>query len=305
VNLPWLDAATIESTLSFAEAVDALEHALRSGLDPTADFDRAVVEVAHGQLLLMPSQAASGVGVKVATVSTANPARGLPRIQGVYLLCDAETLTPMALLDGSALTLRRTPAVSALAVRYLAGAVTGRLVVLGTGPQAWGHVEAVRAVRDVAEVVVVGRDAARAAGFAARLADTGVPAVAGPTEAVADAVAGADLVLCATSAAAPLFPGEVVPDHTCVVAVGSHEPGVRELDAQLMRRSAVVVEDRDTALREAGDVILAGLDRDALVDLADVVRGTVAVSHDRPRVFKSVGMGWEDLVVAAETVRRL
>jgi ornithine cyclodeaminase len=119
-------------------------------------------------------------------------------------------------------------------------------------------------------------------------------------------VATADVVVCATSAAEPLFDGRLVRDGACVVAVGSHEPGRRELDAELVGRSLVVVEDPAAALREAGDVVQAvaegRLSPAALVGLAALVRGEVTRCTDRPNVFKSVGMSWEDLAVAAGVV---
>ena len=96
-------------------------------------------------------------------------------------------------------------------------------------------------------------------------------------------------------------------DHATVVAIGSHEPDAREVDDALVRRATVVVESRASALREAGDVIgalAAGAVReDALVTLADVVCGRVVVPGDRPRLFKSTGMAWEDAVVASALVR--
>lgn len=303
-SLRWLDAVQVESSLSYGDAVDALERALEAGLDPAADCPRTVVEVDHGHLLLMPSQSASSVGVKVASVAPANPGHGLPRIQAVYLLWDAETLSPVAMLDGTAITSRRTPAVSAVAARHLATPCASRLVVFGTGPQARGHIAALRAVRDITEVVVIGRNAARTEAFAEEVAQSGITAVAGDPGAVAEA----DIVICATTSTEPLFAGALVPDRCCVIAVGSHEPHVRELDAALLRRATVVVEDAATALREAGDVILAvsegALKQGQLVPLTDVVRGRVTVDSDLPRVFKSVGMGWQDVVVAAAVYAR-
>jgi ornithine cyclodeaminase len=178
------------------------------------------------------------------------------------------------------------------------------LVVFGTGPQARGHVEAVRAVRPVTDVVVVGRERGRTQAFVDRVSSTGVPASVGGPESVAQA----DVVVCTTTSGVPLFDGALVPDHACVVAVGSHEPARRELDAALMGRATVVVEDVATALREAGDVVMAVdegvLDRSALVPLADLVTGRVRVGTDRPSVFKSVGMAWQDLVAASEIRRR-
>jgi ornithine cyclodeaminase len=261
--LPFLDHMGID----YAGAVAALREALLSGVDVDADPARTVVPVPAGQLLLMPSSGARYTGVKLATVATG----GTPRIKGVYVLMDATTLAPLALLDGPALTTLRTPAVSALAVDHLAPKTPARLVVFGKGPQAHGHVAAIEAVREVSEVRMLGR------------ADDPAP------------VADADIVCCATTARTPLFPADLLRPDATVVAVGSHEPDARELPAELM--TTVVVESIATAQREAGDVILAGTTD--LIPLAAVVRQEVTVPDDRPRVFKSVGMAWEDLAVAA------
>jgi len=300
-GLPWVDADRVLST-GFIAAVDALEAALADGLDPAADPARISVPLDHGEFLLMPSQGPGVAGVKVLTVAPGNPERDLPRIQAVYLLCDAETLTPRALLDGSALTTLRTPALSAVAARHLAPSGPARVVVFGSGPQAWGHVHALAAVRELADVVITGRSAARAEELAERLRTEGVAARADS----ASAVAGATIIVCATTASEPVFDGALVGDDAFVVAVGSHERDRRELDGELVGRSQVVVEDVATALREAGDVVMAieegHMDAAGPVPLAEIVRGAASVDPNRPRVFKSVGMGWEDLVVAAACV---
>ena len=139
-----LDAEAIATALTPSVAADLLESELHAGLDPEADPPRSVLPAAAGELLVMPSTAGA-VGVKLATVAPANPARGLPRIQGAYVLFDPGTLAPVAVLDAAALTAVRTAAVSALAVRFLAAHDASRLLVWGTGPQAWAHVEAVAA----------------------------------------------------------------------------------------------------------------------------------------------------------------
>jgi ornithine cyclodeaminase/alanine dehydrogenase-like protein (mu-crystallin family) len=166
--------------------------------------------------------------------------------------------------------------------------------VFGSGPQARSHVDALRAVRPVSDVVVVGRNPERARALAARV---------GARVGSASDVAGADLVACCTTAREPLFDGALLTPHATVVAVGSHEPDAREVDDETVRRSTVVVESRETALREAGDVIQAvsaGVcDPGELLGLAEVVRGEAKPAPAAPRLFKSVGMAWEDLVVAA------
>jgi ornithine cyclodeaminase len=292
--IPFLAAAPDERT-----AVEALRAALRAGLEPEDDWARSRVPTAHGELLLMPAEWGGYAGIKVATVAPDNPRVGRPRIQGAYLLLDAETLTPLAMLDGAALTTVRTAAVSALAVDELAVPTVARLVVFGTGPQARGHIAAIRAVRPVEEVVVIGTAASRTAAFAS--------SVAARVGSVAE-VAGADVVVCATTARTPLFDGALLASHATVVAVGSHELDAREVDDTTVCASTVVVEARSAALREAGDVVqpvAAGVfDPDAVVDLASVVRGTAEVDTSRPRLFKSVGMAWEDLVIAASSWER-
>jgi ornithine cyclodeaminase/alanine dehydrogenase-like protein (mu-crystallin family) len=279
MSLPFLAAAELAQRLTPTTAIDALQEALLGGLDPEADPPRSALALDGGELLVMPSTAARHAVVKLVTVG------GEPRIQGVCVVFDAATLAPVALVDGIALTNARTPAVSALAVRALAAPDARRLLVFGRGPQAHGHVEAIRAVRPIEHVDMVGRDRGD----------------------VDDLVAAADIVCCATTAREPLFDGSLVADHATVVAIGSHEPDAREVDDALVRRATVVVESRASALREAGDVIGAlaagALREDALVTLADVVCGRVVVDPQRPRLFKSTGMAWEDAVVASALVR--
>ena len=121
-----------------------------------------------------------------------------------------------------------------------------------------------------------------------------------------DVLRAADVVVCATSARSPLFDAELIADTAVVIAVGSHEPDARELPGALCGRSTVVVEDVGTAVREAGDVCLAlaegALQAADLVPMRDVVIGRVVPDPGRPLVVKTVGMSWQDLVVAEAVV---
>ncbi len=279
MSLPFIDADEVGRRLDARRGADALEAALLDGLDPEADPPRGTVELDRGQLLVMPSGAARHPVVKLVTVG------GEPRIQGVCVIFDGATLAPAALVDGIAVTNLRTAAVSALAVRHLAVPEARRLLVFGRGPQGHAHAEALRAVRPIERVDMVGRDH-------------------GPLD---ELVPAADIVCCCTTAREPLFDGALVADHAVVVAIGSHEPGVRETDDALASRSTIVVESRASALREAGDVILAieaGATAPAeLMTLAELVRGKAQPAPRRPRLFKSTGMAWEDAVIAAALAR--
>ncbi|MFI6297489.1 ornithine cyclodeaminase family protein [Nonomuraea sp. NPDC050790] len=307
--LPYIDAEALERLVPVPRAVRLLEEALRDGLDPEDTPQRPVVDLPGGQMLLMPAATRAYAGVKAVTIAPEDATRELPRIQGAYLLFDGATLAPLAVMDGIALTSLRTPAVSALAATHLAPADARTLVVFGSGPQAWGHVLALRTVRPLERVTVVARHPQRAEALAARCAGLGLAAETlcgddpGTRAAVDTAVAGADLVACCTTAREPLFPGKLARDGAAILAVGSHEPDAREVDDDLVARSTVVVESRASALVEAGDVIvpirhgtittghLAG-------NLAELVNGRVTAGPG-PRLFKSTGMAWQDLVVAA------
>lgn len=310
MNLPLLGADDIEA-LGPTGAVDALEAALSGGLDPETAPPRHHVTVPGGELLIMPATTRQVTGVKIAGVAPANPARDLPRITGSYLLLDAPTLLPLALLDGAALTTLRTPAVSALAIRHLTGPVVRHLVLFGTGPQAYGHLAAVLAERRVERVTVVGRNPHRAEALAEHARRLGVDARVGQGRGTGE-VATADLVLCCTTSATPLFDGSLVPDGATVVAVGSHTPDAREVDTALVSRSAVIVESRSAALSEAGDLLIPLAEgafgaEDIVANLAELVTGRNIegrpADFEGPRFFKSVGMGWEDLAVAAAVHR--
>jgi ornithine cyclodeaminase len=303
----YLDAAAV-GALGPRAAVAAVRDALRAGLDPAADVPRITIDLGTGQFLLMPSQApARGVagaaaaavstepgaaGVKIVTVAPGNPALGLPRIQAVYLLFDQQTLSLGAILDGTALTTLRTPAVSVAAVLDLLPDRSLRVVVIGAGPQAVAHAETLAAVRRIEQVTYLVRDRGRVP----------LDAVGLNTTEAEEALRAADVVVCATSARVPVFDSRLLSDDVVVIAVGSHEPDAREVDAALLARATVLVEDRATALREAGDVVLAiaegAVAADELVPMRDGMVSRAAVPVGGPVVFKSVGMAWEDLVIA-------
>lgn len=292
----FLDADAV-AALGPAAAVQAITDALRGGLNPAADPHRVSVGLTEGEFLLMPSETLTDAGVKVVTIAPNNPIHGLPRIQAAYLLFDRETLALRAVLDGTALTTLRTPAVSVAAVLQRLPDRPLRAAVIGAGPQATGHVSTLAAVRPVESATYLVRDPSR----------TPLDAITLGSPQADEALESADVVVCATSARSPVFDSALLRDDAVVVAVGSHEPDARELDAPLLGRATVVVEDVATALREAGDVVLAiaesTLTAADLVPMRDVLTGDVALPTDRPLVFKSVGMSWQDLVVAAAVVR--
>lgn len=313
-DLPVIDDRGLRVLLPITTAVVALESALHDGSAPGGSPARTSILTGSGELLMMPAASSRYVGVKLASVAQDNPTIGFPRVQGVYVLFDARSLTPRALVDGIALTSWRTPAVSAVAMRHLAPQRPVRLVVLGTGPQGRGHVEAVAAIRPVTHVTVVGRDRAKAEQMAVWAAEQGLPAAVVAGSDLPDDLEGpiraADVVVCATTSRWPVFDSEWLAPDALVIAVGSYTPDAREVDSALIRRATIVVETRETALREAGDIVIPVQNREigpSVIDgdLADLVTGQVYVEPGRPRLFKGVGEAWEDLVIASAVYDQL
>lgn len=313
-GLPVLGESQLRALVPMTAAIVALEAALYDGTAPGVTPARTSVLTQAGQILLMPAATSRFVGIKLVTIAPDNPAIGLPRIQGVYVLMDAVALSPVALIDGVALTSLRTPATSAVAVRRLAVKGAVRLVVIGTGPQGYGHVEAVQAVRPVSHLTVAGRDRARAEAMATWAAGRGlsVEVVAGAdlADGLEQPVRAADVVVCATTSASPVVRGEWIRDGAVVVAVGSHEPDAREVDSDLVLRSLVLVETRETALREAGDILIPIRDGECgpeviSGDLSQLVKGHLNLDERRPRLFKGCGEAWQDLVVASAAQDRM
>lgn len=310
----WFSAADQYALVSIGDCADALAVALHGEqLRKEWPFDQPRSSLragaGSGQLLVMPSTSMGHVGVKLVTVADPAVLAPGPRIQGVHIQFDAETLAPSAILDGTALTNLRTAAVSVLALRSLADPGSTELLVFGAGPQASSHVRGIAAEWPIRRVRLASRRPERARFLARELAGAldGVDVVALTADEVDGAVGDADVIVCATTAVTPIFAGQPR-DGSAIVAVGSHSPAARELHSGLMRRAYVVVEDRRTALREAGDIVMAIADgaltaQEIDSDLAELVRGS-AVVRDRPLVFKSVGMAWQDAVVADAILAR-
>jgi len=264
-------------------------------------------------LLLMPAWRADGdVGVKIVTVFPDNAHRGLPSVNAAYLLLSGQTGQPRAWIDGRALTLLRTAAVSALAADLLAPAAPAVLLMVGTGALSRYLIEGHRAVRTYQSVLVWGRDPRKAAAVAEDLAARGWPARAAAD--LAAAVRSADVISCATLAEQPLIRGAWLKSSCHLDLVGSFKSSMREADDDCLRGAFVAVDTKD-ALDDSGDLIFplaAGViqktDIVALSDLATLsdiaALGGLAAHRQVPRagrtVFKSVGVALADLAVAVE-----
>ena len=302
--------AELLALLDDRSLVERLREAFREGAHvPLRHGHSLPAPGGQGTLLLMPAwQMGRSLGVKVVTVFPGNAARGLSAVQAAYLWLDAETGAPLALMDGAALTRRRTAAASALAADYLARRDSATLAMVGTGSLAPHLVAAHAAVRPIRDVRVWGRTPDKARALAASLDRPGLRVTA-VTDLEA-AVRGADVVSCATLATLPLVRGAWLAQGMHLDLVGGFTPEMREADDEAVRRSRVFV-DTEAAFAEAGDVVQplsSGLlRRDDVADLADLVhaRRPGRTADAEITLFKSVGAALEDLAAAGLAYERL
>ncbi len=292
-ELSVIGRAAIEQALPPWRARQAIGTALGAG--EGRPLPRTSLAFGAGELLVMPAEDGDLAGVKILTLAPSGP-----HAQGIYVLFEALSLTPVLLLDGAALTEVRTAAVSAWATNVLAPPEAGTLMIFGSGAQARAHLRALADIRALQEVLLVALDDRSAAELLGLAESLGTKA----RRAAASEVARADIVCCCTTSPRPLFDGRLLRPGTHVIAIGSHLPDRRELDTATVARSVVVVETRASALAEAGDLIIP-IKEGALgpgpvaADLFELARGLVPPGdgHD-VTLFKSVGVAFEDLAVA-------
>lgn len=319
-----LSSDDIAAVLTPRLVVDALEAAFRAPVEVPVRHHHRMAKVGEpdAMLLLMPAWHAPGApaptyaGVKVVSVVPGNARRGKQSVVGAYLLLSGETGETLAVIDGSALTLWRTAAASALAARRLARPDASRLVMVGAGSLAPYLIAAHASERPIDTVTIWNRDAAKAEAVAARLsAGEGLSAGRSTTiTATADleaAVAAADIVSCATLSTEPIVLGRWLRPGTHVDLVGGFTPQMREADDEAVRRAEVYVDTRAGATVEAGDIVQP-LASGALThagirgDLFDLCRGTAPGRTDPAAItlFKSAGTALEDLAAAALVYER-
>ena len=300
-------AEAVAAATPWPALIDALAAAFADPASVTAPPRAHHTVQAQGDpdrtLLIMPAWDARGATVvKLVSVVPGNGARGLPAIQGQVLVSDAETGAWTALIDGGALTERRTAAASALAARHLARADARTLFMVGTGRLSRALIAAHASVRPIARVLVWGRSPDKAEAVAAWARAQGLDAATATLEHGAQA---ADVVSCATLSTAPLIRGAWLRPGVHLDLVGAFRPAMRETDAGAVARAAVFVDTYAGARGEAGDLLLAAADGaftlDAIrADLHALCAGAHPGRESAGQItlFKSVGASLEDFVAA-------
>jgi ornithine cyclodeaminase/alanine dehydrogenase-like protein (mu-crystallin family) len=287
----YLTEAEIARVISYEQLIPAMERALAAFsagevLQPVRTM--LTVEEAQRFLGVMPAVTQEAMGAKLVCFYPKNAAAGLPTHMATIVLIDPQSGHPLACLDGRLITEMRTAAVSAAVTRHLAAAGAKVLTLIGSGVQARAHLAALRQVRAFEEVRVWSPTAQHAQAFADASGARLMP--------LEEAVRGADVVVTATSSREPLLRGRWLKPGAHVNAVGACLPTWREVDDEALLGSTLIVDSRESALRESGDVILSRAP--IFAEAGEVFAGTRRVPPGATTVFKSLGLAIEDLVSA-------
>ena len=289
-QVPFFDEAAVRRVLRYEDLITAMEQAL-------ADFStgkvlqpvRSIlpVEEHHGFFGIMPAVYGNLMGAKLVTLFPRNAGTALPTHQGIIAMLRATTGEPLAMLDGRLITEMRTAAVTAVATKHLANPKAHTLAILGSGVQARAHFEALRCVRHFDDIRVWSRNTAHAQEFAAEIGATATSAE--------DAVREADIVVTVTHSSEPILFGSWLKPGVLINAVGAVGTTNRELDDAAMQ-GAVVVDSREAAQVESGDILLAGAT--IYAELGEILAGNAPKPTAERVVFKSLGLAVEDLAAA-------
>ena len=287
----YLDEEAVRRVLAWDDLIAAMERAL-------LEFSRGTVmnplrtvltiEARRRYLGLMPAVAGDVMGIKFVTFYPANADTEIPTHNATILLYRTDTGEPLVAMDGRLITEMRTAAVSAAITRYLAAPECEILALLGSGVQAHSHLEALARVRAFSQVRVWSRSPSHARRFAREHGATAA-------DSAEEAVRGADVVVTATSAHEPILKGAWLKPGAHVNAVGSSQPDARELDDDAMSNT-VVVDSREAALKEAGDVILSNAR--IYAEIGEIFGGARPPTPSATTIFKSVGLACEDIAAA-------
>jgi ornithine cyclodeaminase len=304
-----LTKADVLRYVSMPAAIDAVQKAYASIDRGTTDVPLRidVAQSAHqSHSFFMPAIVdGQSLGMKIVSVFPQNgPNYGLPTIHAIVLLLDAGTGVPIALMDGTELTILRTGAASGVGTRLLARADSTHLVVIGAGAQAAGQVRAVCAVRPITTVTIVNRSLDRATALAASLTREFPHITLSATTDRPRALATADIVCLATSSRTPVFADSEIRPGTHINGIGSFTHTMIEADPQTLGRSYVAVDQYAPAWSEAGELIAARdqgiLDPSTVVQIGAIANGTAPGRSNDQQItyFKSVGNAAQDVAVA-------
>ncbi len=308
MRLRMLSASDVRSLVPMEDAIRIMTSVFAQVSTGKVELpQRTSLPGVGGVTLTMPARLIEEqqTAVKIVSVYPGNRTSGLPVINGVVLVLDDSTGVPVAVIEASYLTALRTGAAAGLATHLLSPPDARVMTIIGAGAQAPLQIEAVRSVRRIEEVRIVSRGRKSAE----RLADTLDGVLATVWDEANRAVAGAQIVVAATDSTTPVFDGRLLSQGTHVSGVGSFRSDMQEIDEHVVCRARVIVDSREAAWEEAGDLIQlverGVVGKDVIdAELGDLVTGKADLGSCGKEItfFKSVGMAAQDVGIAAHCV---
>lgn len=307
----FLSRKDVELVLKMDDAIEVVEEAFKELAVGSAHMPvRQVIKIQNGTVGFMPAylQGMNAVGVKVVSLFAQNPTKhNLPTTLAVVLLTNPENGTLLAIMDGTFLTAMRTGAASGVATKYLSRKDAAELGVIGTGVQARTQVAAVCRVRPIEKVKAYDVIPTRRESFCKEIAKTYKVTVQG-VETCEDAARGSDIIITCSTSKTPVLNGAWLEEGTHVNAIGSHAPDARELDSAVIKKAKLVVDSREAALKEAGDILIPISEGLITADhiyaeLGEVVAGKKLGRQNDSEItiFKSQGLAIQDVSTAMKT----
>jgi alanine dehydrogenase len=303
-----LNRNDVISVLQMQDCMDVVEKAFAELANGTAVLPlRTGIKPPDGISLYMPAylKEMGALACKVVTVYKDNPSKhNMPTTIGKVLLQDINTGDVICIMDGGYLTAVRTGAASGVATKYLAREDKNQVAgIFGAGVQAKMQLWAVATARDIGKAIIYDiSDDAMTKFISEMSAKLNIGIVKAKT---AEEVLQADIICTASSSATPLFDGKLVKDGTHINGIGSHSPGARELDTEIIRRSLFIGDSREACFSEAGDIMIpisegAIKESHFYAELGEIITGNKKgrVNKAAITLFKSNGLAIQDVATA-------
>ena len=304
MNLPFYDEVDVIASILMPDAIHAMRNAFLALSNGSAIVPNRInlpMEDQNALHLSMPAYINGGAYnmIKLVNVHFDNPQKGLPLINGVILVMNAKKGNPLALVEGKSVTALRTGAGTGLATDLLARRNSKRAIIFGTGAQAKTQIDAIRCVRNLTSIIVIGRSEEKAIKFC-NLFDSLVQ----PGE-MSD-LKNADIICTATTSKTPLFNFEDIKAGVHINAIGAHQADTRELGTSLIQKSKVYIDQLSSSQIEAGDLIIPINEgkynwNNVEGELGELIDEKIAgrTSEDEITIFNSIGNAVQDLVIAS------
>ena len=304
MSLPFYTADDVRAAVSMQEAISAMELAFSSISNGNAVVPQRInlpIDGFNAHHLSMPSYLKEGkyITIKLINVNHDNPSNGLDLINGVIVVMSAHNGESLALIDGQYVTALRTGAASGLATKLLSNPNASRAVIFGNGVQALTQIEAIRCVRDIQSIKIIGRNPSNVESFCAELDDAVSPGDINDLD-------NADIICTATSSPDPLIDYNQIPKGLHINAVGAHGPTKRELPTKLIQYSKVYVDSLSASHQEAGNLLIPINNNEYNWEKIEGEIGNLILSNISGRlndnditIFNSIGSAIQDLVISS------